>query len=126
MAIWVEDSTHNFVENLFVPAKIAGIPADEEEAREGHFDISDFKAESLATWAGKAKTKAPNFEQETPHDNFIIKTNTAAKGQFFIMLEVKSKDKTEVYEVVINEAKGEVFKLKTKDNSLIKSALVEF
>ena len=126
VAIWVEDSAHNFVENLFVPAKIAGTPASEEEAREGHFDISDFKAEALATWARKAKSKTPNFEQETPHENFVVKTNTVAKGQFFIMLEVKSKDKTELYEVAINQTKSKVFKLKSNDNSLIKSALVEF
>lgn len=126
IAIWVEDSAHIFVENLFVPAKIAAMPTDEEEAREGHFDMSDFKAESLSTWAGKAKTKTPNFDQETPHDNFIVKTNTAAKGEFFIVLEVKSKDKTELYESAVNQTKGEVFKLKSKGNSLIKSALVEF
>ncbi|WP_435355976.1 DUF4405 domain-containing protein [Emticicia sp. SJ17W-69] len=125
-AIWVEDSAHNFVENLFVPAKIAAMPEDEEEAREGHFDMSDFKTETLATWAGKAKTKTPNFEQETPHDNFIVKTNTAAKGQFFVILEVKSKEKTELYEAAVNQATGDVFKLKSKDGGLIKSALVEF
>lgn len=126
VAVWVEDSAHNFVENLFVPAKIATMPTDEEEAREGHFDMSDFKSETLGTWAGKAKIKTPNFEQETPHDNFIVKTNTVAKGEFFVVLEVKSKDKTELYEATVNQTKGDVFKLKSKGNSLIKSALVEF
>lgn len=125
VAIWVEDSAHNFVENLFIPTKIAAMPADEEETREGHFDMSDFKAEILATWTAKAKTKTPNFEQETPHDNFVVKTNTIAKGQFFVILEVKSKDKTELYEAAINQSKGEVFKLKSKNSALIKSALVE-
>lgn len=124
VAIWVEDSAHNFVENLFVPTKIAGIPTNEEEAREGHFDISDFKAETLATWSGKAKVKTPNFEQETPHDNFILKTNTTAKGQFFVLLEVQSKDKNEIYEAAINSS-DEVFKLKSKDGILLKSAIVE-
>jgi hypothetical protein len=125
VAVWVEDSAHNFVENLFVPAKIAAMPANEEEAREGHFEMSDFKAESLTAWAAKAKTKTPNFEQETPKDNFVLKTNTVAKGQFFVLLEVKSKDKIELYEAAINQAKGEVFKLKSKDNTLIKRVLVE-
>jgi hypothetical protein len=126
VAVWVEDSAHNFVENLFVPAKTAAIPADEEEAREGHFEIADFKAESLSTWSGKTKIKTPNFEQETPHDNFIVQTKTVAKGQIFILLEVKCKDKTEVYEAAVNQTKGEVFKLNSKNNSLIKSVLVVF
>ena len=125
IAVWVEDSARNFVENLFVPAKIAAMPADEEEAREGHFEMSAFKAETLPTWAAKAKSKTPNFEQETPHENFIVKSNTVAKGLFFVVLEIKSKDKTELYEASINTANGEVFKLKSKDNSLIKSGLVE-
>ena len=125
VAVWVEDSAHNFVENLFVPAKIVAMPADEEEAREGHFDIADFKAESLSTWAGKTKIKKPNFEQETPHENFILKTNTLAKGQFFVILEIKSKDKVELYEAQISKANCDVFKLKSKDNILIKSALIE-
>ena len=41
------------------------------------------------------------------------------------MLEIKSKGKTELYEAAINQTKGEIFKLKSKDSSLIKSALVE-
>lgn len=125
VAVWVEDSAHNFVENLFVPAKIASMPASEEEAREGHFDISDFKGESLSNWAEKAKVKTANFEQETPHENFVLKTKTSAKGQFFVKLEVKSKDKTELYEAAINNANGEVFKLRSTANSLITSGLVE-
>lgn len=126
VAVWVEDSVRNFVENLFVPAKTATMPADEEEAREGHFDIADFKAESLSTWSRKTKIKTPNFEQETPYDNFIVQTKTVAKGQIFILIEVKSKDKIEVYEAAINQTKGEVFKLNSKNKSLIKSALVVF
>lgn len=125
IAIWVEDSAHNFVENLFVPAKVASMPASEEEAREGKFEISDFKAESLSNWAEKAKVKTANFEQETPHENFVLKTKAVAKGQFFVKLEVKSKDKTELYEAAINQVNGEVFKLKSKDNALITSGLVE-
>ncbi|AFK04580.1 hypothetical protein Emtol_3452 [Emticicia oligotrophica DSM 17448] len=124
VAVWVEDSARNFVENLFVPAKVAAMPEDEEEAREGHFDISDFKSENLATWAGKAKSKTPNFEQETPHDNFILKTNTSAKGSFYVVMEVKSGAKNEIYEAAIDPSKAEVLKLKSKDGSLIKSAIV--
>ncbi len=125
IAVWVEDSARNFVENLFVPAKVATMPTDEEEAREGHFDMADFKPETLVTWAAKAKTKTPNFDQETPHENFVLHTNTTAKGQFFVMLEIKSKGKVELFEASISKARGEVFKLKSKDNLLIISGLVE-
>jgi hypothetical protein len=125
VAVWVEDSVHNFIENLFVPAKTAAMPADEEEAREGHFDIADFKAETLSTWSGKASNKTSNYDNETPHDNFVLKTNTSAKGKFFVILEVKSKDKVELYEALLSKENGEVFKLKSKDNILIKSALIE-
>ena len=74
----------------------------------------------------RQKIKTSNFEQETPHDNFIVKTKTVAKGQYYILLETKSKDKTEVYEAAVSQTKGEVFKLKSKNNSLINSALVVF
>jgi hypothetical protein len=54
-----------------------------------------------------------------------MKTNTLAKGHFFLILEIKSKDKVEIYEALISKENGEVFKLKSKDNILIKSALIE-
>jgi Domain of unknown function (DUF4405) len=122
---WVEDSAHNFVENLFVPAKIANMPKDEEAAKEGHFEIVDFKPEALATWQNKASIKTANFDKETPHDNFVLKTNTIAKGNYFVVLAVKSKDVTELYEASVNSVKGDVFKLKAKENTLLSSVLVE-
>ena len=125
VAIWIEDSNHKFVENLYVPAKQAKMPESEEEANEGHFDISDFKPASLPTWQAKANVKSSLSEKETPHENFVLHTNTTAKGQFFVILEIKSKGKVELYEAIVNPTKGEVFKLKSKDNTLIMSGLVE-
>lgn len=122
---WVEDSARNFVDNIFVPAKIANMPENEEEAREGHFDITDFNPSTIEAWQSKAKVKTANFEKETPHENFVLKTNTNAKGNYFVVLAVKSKDKTELYEAAINPSKGEVFKLKSKENTLLSSVLVE-
>jgi peptidyl-prolyl cis-trans isomerase B (cyclophilin B) len=46
-------------------------------------------------------------------------------SQFFVILEIKSKDKVELYEAQISKANCDVFKLKSKDNILIKSALIE-
>jgi hypothetical protein len=125
VAIWLEDADHKFVENLFAPAKVAMMPKDEEEAREGHFDMVDFKPESLPTWQAKAGVKNSLFERETPHENFVINTKTLAKDSFYVMLEIKSKDKLEVYEAKIDASTGGIAKLKSKTNSLIKSGLVE-
>ncbi len=125
LAIWTEDSTHSFIENLFVPAKIAKMPESEEEAREGHFDISDFKPELLTNWQSKAIDKKANFEQETPKDNFALYTNSKAKGSFYVKMEVKSKEKVEVYETLIKKNESQVFKFKSTSNQLISSALAE-
>jgi Domain of unknown function (DUF4405) len=125
LAIWVEDADHKFVENLFVPSKEAKMPESEEEAKEGHFDMADFKATSLPTWNGKATVKTALSEKETPHENFVVNAKTSSKGTFFVMVEVKSKDKTEVYEAKINETTGGIAKLKSTTNSLIKNGLVE-
>jgi hypothetical protein len=125
VAIWVEDADHKFVENLYVPAKQAKMPESEEEAREGHFEMSDFKPESLPTWQAKANSKKSNFEKETPHENFVVNSKTTAKGTFYVMMEVKSKDKNEVYEAKVEETNGGISKLQSKANGLIKSGLVE-
>lgn len=125
VAIWVEDADHKFVENLYVPGKEAKMPESEEEAREGHFDISDFKSTSLAKWQTVATVKTPLSEKETPHDNFVVNSKTSAKGIFYVMLEVKSKGKSEVYEAKVDETISGLSKLKLIDNGLIKSGLIE-
>jgi hypothetical protein len=125
IAIWVEDADHKFVENLYVPAKQAKMPESEEEAREGHFDISDFNPTSLAKWQTIATSKTPLSEKETPHENFVVNSKTTAKGVFYVMMEVKSKDKNEVYEAKVDEVNGGISKFQSEGNSLIKSGLVE-
>lgn len=125
VAIWVEDADHKFVENLYVPGKEAKMPASEEEASEGHFDISDFKPVSLAKWQTVATVKTSLSEKETPHDNFVVNSKTNAKGTFYVMMEVRSKDRNEVYETKVEEMNGRISKLQSKDNTLIKSGLVE-
>ena len=125
VAAWVEDTDHKFVNNLFVPAKQAEMPESKEEAEEGHFDIKDFKPESLPTWHAKTASKLPLSEKETPRENFVILSKTPSKGIFYVLVEIKSKDKTEVYEAKVDEATGGISKLQAKDKSLIKSGLVE-
>ena len=128
MAIWVEDSAHHFVENLFVPAQIAVIGESEEakrEAKQGEFERQPFSADALPTFKTHATDTKANFDKTTPTDNFILDTKTTAKGAFSVFLEIKNKDKTELYEAQIDAAKSDVFKLKSKDNSLIYKGLVE-
>ena len=122
---WIEDANHKFVNNLFVPAKQAEMPESEEEAEEGHFDIKDFKPETLPTWHAKTASKLPLSEKETPRENFVVMSKTPAKGIFYVMVEIKSKGKTEVYEAKVDEITGGVSKLQTKGKNLIKSGLVE-
>ena len=125
VAIWVEDADHKFVENLYVPAKEAKMPESEEEASEGHFDMADFKPKSLPIWQAKATIKSSLSEKEAPHENFVINSKTNVKGIFYVMMEVKSKNKNEVYEAKIEEVNGGISKLKLKDNVLVKNGLVE-
>lgn len=125
MAIWVEDSTHQFVENLFAPSKIASL--SEEEKEEGKKpQLQDFQQNVLPTWQAKANGIKANYDKETPNENFILKTSTAAKAPYFVMLEVKSNNKIEVYEAHIAASGNTVFRLKSKDNTLITRGIVEF
>ncbi|TAH20731.1 MAG: DUF4405 domain-containing protein [Cytophagales bacterium] len=125
IAIWVEDSTHQFVENLFVPSKVVSL--SEEEKKEGKKpQLQDFQVNTLPTWQTKANGAKANYEKETPNENFILKTNTVAKAPYFIMIEVKSNDKTEMYEAQIAADGNTVFKLKSKDNTLITRGIIEF
>ena len=129
LAIWVEDANHNFVENLFVPAQIAVVGEGEEAFREakfkGEFERKPFSADVLPGLKAKSKDAKANFEGVSPMENFILNTNTSAKGNFSVLVEIKNNDKTELYEAQIDASKGEVFKLKSKDNSLIINGLVE-
>ena len=125
VAIWVEGADHKFVENLYVPGKEAKMPESEEEAREGHFDMAEFNPASLPNWQAKASVKSALSEKETPHENFVVNSKTIAKGNFYVMMEVKSKNKNEVYEAKVDEANGGISKFQTKANSLIKSGLLE-
>jgi hypothetical protein len=129
IAIWVTDSAQHLVENLFVPAKIAVVGESEEAKREakgtGEFDSQPFTADALPTFKSKATDTKANFDKVTPMENFILDTHTSASGVFTVYLEVKNKDKIELYEATIDGSKSEVFKLKSKNNSLITNGLVE-
>jgi hypothetical protein len=129
IAIWVEDSAQKFVENLFVPAKISILPASDEEKREarerGSFPTADFKPETLSEWQKQASDSKSNFDQVTPLNSFVLETNTSAKDVFFVKLAIKTEQKTEVYEALIDAKKAEIIKLKTKSGSLLDNVWLE-
>jgi hypothetical protein len=129
VAIWVEDSAHKFVENLFVPAKISIVPASKEEKREararGSYSTADFKPEALNEWQKQTTDTKPNFEQATPLNSFVLESNTSAKEVFFVKLAIKTDQKTEIYEALIDPKKAEIVRLKAKSGTLLDNVWLE-
>jgi hypothetical protein len=128
ITVWVEDSAHQFVENLFVPAKVASVENGEdirEAIEEGEIEMKDLTPGLLPVWNAKAKSFAPNFDNATPMESFVLTTKTTASGTYTIYVEIKGDDKTEVYEAIVDTAHGDAFKLKSKDGSLLERALIE-
>lgn len=102
MAIWVEDSTNTFVENLLV---------DKEE---------------LAQWASVSKGAKPNFDKPLPKDNFILNTNTTAKPPFTIKFEIKKGGVSEVYASKVLNTNKQAYLLYLANGNLLKSGLISF
>jgi hypothetical protein len=127
IAIWVEDSARKFVENLFVPAKMSVLPSSEEEKREarGSYPSTDFKPEVLSEWQKQATDSKPTFEQATPLNSFVLESSTSAKDFYVVKLAVKTAQKTEVYEGLIEAKKTEMMKLKAKSGTLLDNVWVE-
>ena len=128
IAVWVEDSTNQFVENLFVPAKVASVEGEEdirEAIEEGEIEMNPLTPALLPTWSAKAKSTTSNFDRATPMESFVLNTKTSAKGKYTIYLEIKGDEKTEVYEATIYTGHGDAFKMKSKDGSLLDRALIE-
>ncbi len=121
IAIWLEDSTHTFVEPIFVPAKILVEKQGEEEP-----EIKDFSSSLLPTLMAKNPTIKSNYDKATPKDNFILKTQITQQQKCFIVMEIASETKTERYQTPLNNVENNVFKLKSETNTLINKALVIF
>lgn len=129
MGIWVEDTLGNFIENIFVPAKIIVIKAGEADKRhalfEGETTIKNFTPAMLLQWQTKTKDASANYKDATPTDNFFLSTKTKGSGIFKIMLQIKDGDKNELYSAMIDIAKQNVVALKSPNNSLLLRAIVE-
>ncbi len=125
MAVWLETAEHSFIENLFVPAQALKMPESEEEAREGHFEKAVFNPKNLPQWSAKAGNKTASLAEETPRDNFVIQSKTAASGDFYVMAEISANGKTELYQGQANASNGGLFKLKSTSPTLLKSVMVD-
>jgi hypothetical protein len=128
IAIWIEDSAHRFVQNLFVPAKIMKIESGEQDIRhaieEGEISLEKFNPAVLPKWQSNTKDTAVNYTDATPSDNFFLHTKSIAVNKCYIMLEIKNNDKSEVYEAFVDPSKGNTYSLQSKDNSLLERAIV--
>lgn len=129
LAIWVEDTVGNFIENIFVPAKIIVINAGEADKRhalfEGETTIENFTPAMLSQWQTKTKDISTNYKDATPTNNFFLATKTKASGTFKIMLQIKDGDKNELYSAMIDIAKQNAVVLKSSNNGLLVRAIVE-
>ncbi len=129
IAMWVEDTSGNFVENLFVPAKTIEVTSGEEDKRralfEGETETKTFTPSLLPNWQTKTKDTAANYNDATPTDNFFLATKTKATGKFQVMLEARDGNKAELYKATIDQSKGDIFTLKSKTSSLLVRAIVQ-
>ena len=129
MAIWIEDTSGNFIENIFVPAKIIVINAGEADKRhallEGETAIENFTPAMLLQWHSKAKDATANYKDATPTDNFFLATKTKASGKFKIMLQIKDGEKNELYSAMIDIARESAVALKSSNSGLLIRAIAE-
>ncbi len=130
MAIWVEDSAHNFIENLFVPAQTVRVEEGANEPigkmiAEGEVEFLPLDPQTLPTFNQKGKTKVANFDRFTPLENVIIHSKTTLKGKGFVLLEIKDANKTELYQGSIDTVNGGISVLKTAKGDLLERSIIE-
>lgn len=129
MVIWVEDTQHKFVENLFVPAQIATLPEGENDVRRASFEgklvKKSFTPASLPVWQRKATRQQTNYPNATPGDPFILTTKTSAKAPYYVVVAVQASGQTERYEAMVTPDKAAVFKLAAASHTLLDRALLE-
>lgn len=131
MAIWTEDSAHNFIEPLFVPTQIVSLDEEHKNMpvdmaiREGEAIISNFSATVFPLLKEKNSSVKPNFEKASPSENFVLKTNTKATGSFYVVMSIKNDTQMENYSVAINPKVSNIVKFKTTDKKLITKGIIE-
>ena len=129
ITIWVGDTTGNFIENIFVPAKTIEVTSGEADKRhalfEGEVESKNFTPAMMPGWQAKTKDTSANYPDATPTDNFFLTTKTKAVGKFQILLEVRDGTANELYIGTVDIYKGDVVALKSANNTLLVRAIVE-
>ncbi len=131
IAIWIEDSVEKYVQNVFVPAKKLELPSsttriDDKGRAENNnlLHYSDFQATLLPEFNKRSPDRNPNYGKSTPLNNFILETNVHVYNNFTLYLEIRNKDKTELYHSAIDTAKSDVFSLNSLKNEFIREGIV--
>lgn len=128
IAIWVEDTSGNFMQNLFVPASTIALPEGETNVREaieeGEATNVNLDPAILPQWAAKALVKTANFKNATPTDNFFLSTNTSATAVYNVFLQVRSSSTKETYFATIDASKSNAFVLHAPKETLLKNAIL--
>lgn len=99
IAIWVEDSTHQFVENILVAKDT---------------QVADYK-----------NNATPNYDKPLPKDSFILHSKSKAKAPFFVKLAIQKEATNELYEAKVIATKGAVV-LSSENGKLVKSGVLAF
>lgn len=121
MAIWVEDSAGQFVENLFVPAQMTAKPVGDKEAKPV---TTAFTPASLPAWRAKATDQKANYDKATPADPFILKTKTTAGGTYRVLLTVRANGKSEQYQATVSPGRGDIYRLKSAGGEWLERGIV--
>ncbi len=128
IAMWLEDSAHHFVQNLFVPEKTVSISNPNEPIQraiaEGEASIQPFNARVLPTFAQQAKDVKPNFSSFTPVQNFRLHSTLKATGTYTVYLEIKEGDTVELYQAAIQATAHGATRLQSNANTLVSNAVV--
>lgn len=130
IAVWAEDSAGNFIDNIFVPAKMLAVYEDEagNEAHaieEGEVEEMDLSPEALKTWRFRSIDPDANWPEATPNENLVIQSVTKAKGPFQVYVEITDIGKSELYVASVSGG-GSVAALKPVEGGLMLSGFVQF
>ncbi len=130
--IWVINSENQYVETLFLPSQRMVVPAsvihlkdfDKPSTKDAIFYL-DFDILSMPKFHEYNPDKKPNYIGATPINSFILTTNTRESEEFTIYMEVRHKNKTELYHAfVIKSGANNVFLFQSTQNTFIKEAFV--
>ena len=129
MVIWTEDSAHHFIQNLFVPEKVASLPPGEKDIREaleeGEVKFEAMNPASFPAWSAVESDRKSNHAGTTPFDAFILDTRTSCAAPYYLNLEIVSGRQHSIYRAMVDPSKSNAFSLHTSDEQMLERALLE-